>query len=56
MDPDRVQEIDRKIRRYKGIDDLLNQDSYKDDQDASAQRENDGTAPQKTQEDENEQS
>jgi hypothetical protein len=55
MDPDRVEEIDRKIKRYEGIDELLNRRGAEKDGDAADLKETDAAAPKDSPEGENEQ-
>jgi hypothetical protein len=55
MDAGRLREIDRKIKRYKGIDELLNHGLHEKDSDAANRERTDGDASGYSKEDENEQ-
>jgi hypothetical protein len=55
MDTDRVQEIDRKIKRYEGIDELLNRCGGGKDGDAAGLKETGAAAPGDSPEGKNEQ-
>jgi hypothetical protein len=56
MDPDRVQELDKKIKRYEGIDVLLDRDLHKEDMDTVNREEIIGADLNNSGEDENERS
>jgi hypothetical protein len=55
MDADRLREIDQKIKRYEGIDELLNQGLHEKDGNAANQEQTDDEALKNSKEGENEQ-
>lgn len=55
MDTERLQEIDQKIKRYEGIEELLGSGLQRTDKDAVEQEETDNAVSQDSRRNENEQ-